>query len=202
MQHDLLGGEEAAGQQRQRLAVVDVAAPPLDDGTVAPYAVIGSLPFAEEIVMPATREMHKRYGQYIYGKYGRARYRPAAFNDVTAAINGTSTIDTSSSMTQVIHEAADALEDIHNGLARSGAAVEFGLVEYRSYPTDVPPREPPGDLTDNYVYQRVLDVGAVLEGSVRREDDRIRVIAQLVDRRSGPSRSSAACRRRLASEGG
>ncbi len=69
-------------------------------------------------------------------------------------------VDTSSSMTQVIHEAADALEDIHNGLVASGAAVEFGLVEYRSYPTDIPPREPPGDTTDNYVYQRVLDVGA------------------------------------------
>jgi len=41
-----------------------------DDGTIAPTAVIGSLPFAEEIVVPATREMHKRYGQYIYGKYG------------------------------------------------------------------------------------------------------------------------------------
>ena len=35
-----------------------------------PTAAIGSLPFAEEIVVPATREMHKRYGQYIYGKYG------------------------------------------------------------------------------------------------------------------------------------
>ena len=32
--------------------------------------MIGSLPFAPEIVMPATREMHKRYGQHIYGKYG------------------------------------------------------------------------------------------------------------------------------------
>jgi len=41
-----------------------------DDGTLAPTAVIGSLPFAPEIVIPATREMHKRYGQYIYGKYG------------------------------------------------------------------------------------------------------------------------------------
>jgi hypothetical protein len=41
-----------------------------DDGTLAPAAVIASLPFAEEIVVPATREMHKRYGQYIYGKYG------------------------------------------------------------------------------------------------------------------------------------
>ena len=65
-------------------------------------------------------------------------------------------VDTSSSMTQVIQEAAEALGDIYNGLATSGAAVEFGLVEYRSYPTDVPPRPE----TDNYVYQRVLDVGA------------------------------------------
>jgi hypothetical protein len=41
-----------------------------DDGTIAPTAAIASLPFAEEIVVPAAREMHKRYGQYIYGKYG------------------------------------------------------------------------------------------------------------------------------------
>ena len=42
----------------------------LDDGTLAPTAVLGSLPFAPEIVIPATHEMHKRYGRYIYGKYG------------------------------------------------------------------------------------------------------------------------------------
>jgi hypothetical protein len=65
-------------------------------------------------------------------------------------------VDTSSSMTQVIKEAAEALEEIHNGLVASGAAVEFGLGEYRSYPTDIPPRPD----TDNYVYQRVLDIGA------------------------------------------
>jgi hypothetical protein len=41
-----------------------------DDATIAPTAAIASLPFAEEIVVPAAREMHKRYGQYIYGKYG------------------------------------------------------------------------------------------------------------------------------------
>jgi len=42
----------------------------LDDGTIAPYAAIASLPFAPEIVLPATREMYQRYGRYIYGKYG------------------------------------------------------------------------------------------------------------------------------------
>ena len=41
-----------------------------DDGTIAPTAAIASLPFAEEIVVPAAHEMHKRYGQNIYGKYG------------------------------------------------------------------------------------------------------------------------------------
>jgi hypothetical protein len=65
-------------------------------------------------------------------------------------------VDTSSSMTQVIREAAEALGTIYNGLAASGAAVQFGLVEFRSYPTDVPPRSD----TDNYVYRRVLNIGA------------------------------------------
>ena len=41
-----------------------------DDGTIAPTAAIASLPFAPEIVVPAAHEMHKKYGQYIYGKYG------------------------------------------------------------------------------------------------------------------------------------
>jgi hypothetical protein len=42
----------------------------LDDGTIAPTAAISCLPFAPEIAIPATEEMHSRYGQYIYSKYG------------------------------------------------------------------------------------------------------------------------------------
>lgn len=41
-----------------------------DDGTIAPTAAIASLPFAPEVVIPATMEMHKRYGDYIYSSYG------------------------------------------------------------------------------------------------------------------------------------
>ena len=41
-----------------------------DDGTLAPTAVIGSLPFAPEIVIPATEEMHRRYGEFLYSSYG------------------------------------------------------------------------------------------------------------------------------------
>ena len=42
----------------------------LDDGTIAPTAALSSLPFAPEIVIPATLEMHARYGQFIYSTYG------------------------------------------------------------------------------------------------------------------------------------
>jgi hypothetical protein len=41
-----------------------------DDGTIAPTAAIASLPFAPEIVVPAAREMYKKYGSHVYGKYG------------------------------------------------------------------------------------------------------------------------------------
>ncbi len=41
-----------------------------DDGTIAPTAAISSLPFAPEIVIPATEEMYKRYGDYLYSSYG------------------------------------------------------------------------------------------------------------------------------------
>lgn len=41
-----------------------------DDGTIAPTAAVASLPFAPEIVEPATRALRDRYGSAIYGQYG------------------------------------------------------------------------------------------------------------------------------------
>jgi hypothetical protein len=41
-----------------------------DDGTIAPTAAAASIAFAPEIAIPAVEEMHRRYGQYIYGEYG------------------------------------------------------------------------------------------------------------------------------------
>src|SRR5688572_9432452 len=41
-----------------------------DDCTVAPTAAIASIPFAPELVIPATVEMRRRYGKHIYAKYG------------------------------------------------------------------------------------------------------------------------------------
>jgi hypothetical protein len=42
----------------------------VDDGTIAPTAAAGSLPFAPEIVIPAVQTMHERFGTAIYGRYG------------------------------------------------------------------------------------------------------------------------------------
>jgi len=41
-----------------------------DDGTIAPYASLSSLPFAPEIVLPTIQSMIERYGDNIWGKYG------------------------------------------------------------------------------------------------------------------------------------
>jgi len=41
-----------------------------DDGTIAPYAAMSSLPFAPEIVLPTIRAIIDRNGSRIWGKYG------------------------------------------------------------------------------------------------------------------------------------
>jgi hypothetical protein len=41
-----------------------------DDGTIAPTAAGGSIPFAPEICLPALQTMKRKYGNKIYDKYG------------------------------------------------------------------------------------------------------------------------------------
>jgi len=41
-----------------------------DDCTLAPTAVVASIPFAPELAIPAAIDMHRRFGQHIYSKYG------------------------------------------------------------------------------------------------------------------------------------
>jgi hypothetical protein len=41
-----------------------------DDGTLAPTAMVGSLPFAPEIVVPGIRALERRWGAHILGRYG------------------------------------------------------------------------------------------------------------------------------------
>ena len=53
------------------------------DGTVVPCAAAGSLMLAPDITVPAVREMHRRFGDRIYGMYGFAD----AFNPTTGWVN-------------------------------------------------------------------------------------------------------------------
>ena len=41
-----------------------------DDGTIAPYGPLASLPFAPEIVLPTIQSILQRYGDRLWGKYG------------------------------------------------------------------------------------------------------------------------------------
>jgi hypothetical protein len=41
-----------------------------DDGTIAPTAVGGSVPFAPEITIPALQAMRERYGEHLFTEYG------------------------------------------------------------------------------------------------------------------------------------
>ncbi len=57
----------------------------IDDGTIAPTAAVSSLPFAPEIVLPATLEMHHRFGAAIYSSYGfRDAFNPSFGSPPTA----------------------------------------------------------------------------------------------------------------------
>ena len=66
----------------------------LDDGTIAPVAAIGSLPFAPEIVEPCARAMHDRYGAAIYGEYGFVDSFNPTFTDRAARIEKGRVTDT------------------------------------------------------------------------------------------------------------
>jgi hypothetical protein len=41
-----------------------------EDGTLAPYGPMSSLPFAPEIVLPTIKSINARYGKELWGKYG------------------------------------------------------------------------------------------------------------------------------------
>ena len=54
-------------------------APPAenDDGTLAPTAAGGSLPFAPDVCLPTLRRMAELYGDRLWGRYGfRDAYKP------------------------------------------------------------------------------------------------------------------------------
>lgn len=60
-----------------------------DDGTIAPTAMIASLPFAPEIVLPGMRELRKRYGAQIYRELGFVDAFNPSFPATAKASTGT-----------------------------------------------------------------------------------------------------------------
>lgn len=69
-------------------------------------------------------------------------------------------IDTSSSMTRTINGLAESIQGIVDGLNLAKIDVQFGLAEYRSYPSRNPPRP---DIEENYVYKRIAKLPATLD---------------------------------------
>ena len=52
-----------------------------DDGTLAPTAALGSMPFAPEIVFPAMVAMRERYGSVLFDRYGfKDAFNPSITN--------------------------------------------------------------------------------------------------------------------------
>lgn len=66
-----------------------------DDGTIAPTAMLGSLPFAPEICIPSVLTMQARHGRRIYGQYGFLDSFNPSFRDTNVRV-ATGTVDAQS----------------------------------------------------------------------------------------------------------
>lgn len=57
-----------------------------DDGTIAPTAMLGSLPFAPEICIPSAMELHRLHGARIYRDYGFLDAFNPSFRDTSLKV--------------------------------------------------------------------------------------------------------------------
>jgi hypothetical protein len=62
--------QEIDGRRRQFFSYSARGPGDRDDGTLAPTALAGSIPFAPEITAPALKEIRRRYGDAVYTRYG------------------------------------------------------------------------------------------------------------------------------------
>ena len=59
-----------AGRERQFRGYAARGMASYDDGTLAPTAMLSSMPFAPEVVLPGLRALRRAWGEQIYGRYG------------------------------------------------------------------------------------------------------------------------------------
>jgi hypothetical protein len=64
-----------------------------DDGTLAPTAAAGSIPFAPEIAISALREMRVRYGNPLFGQYGFVDAFNPTYRDARARVTQGRVVD-------------------------------------------------------------------------------------------------------------
>ncbi|NIJ33298.1 glucoamylase family protein [Sphingomonas oligoaromativorans] len=76
------------GEQRTFHSYLARGVGAVDDGTLAPTAPGGSIPFAPEICIPALMAMRDRYGDHLYGTYGFYDAFNPTFQAVGKAQNG------------------------------------------------------------------------------------------------------------------
>jgi hypothetical protein len=126
-------------------------APPAqnDDGTIAPTAAGGSMPFAPEVCLPALRNMYDTYTTKIWTKYGFCD----AFNlsknwwdkDVIGIDEGPIAIMIENYRSQKVWNVFMQNQDIRRGLERAGFT---GLSDVESPPLQTIPDQP--ILMQNY----------------------------------------------------
>jgi hypothetical protein len=61
---------EVDGRRRQFFSYSARGPGDRDDGTLSPWALGGSIPYAPEITIPALKEIRERYGEAVYTRYG------------------------------------------------------------------------------------------------------------------------------------
>ena len=172
-------------------------APPAqnDDGTIAPTAAAGSLPFAPDVCIPALRNMYNTYRSQLWTGYG---FRDA-FNlksswwdpDVIGIDEGPIVIMIENYRTQKVWNRFMQNTDVQNGLVEAGFQPLSGVVEREP---DVPPgfalsQNYPNPFNPETVIEFTVPAGAATV-SLRIYDTLGREVSVLVNGRRAPGQYS------------
>jgi hypothetical protein len=109
-----------------------------DDGTLAPTAALGSLPFAPEIVIPCAEALLAGHGARIFGRYGFADSLNPSFTFVDAG-----------SKTGTVHPR-------HGWVARDHLAIDQGPILLQA-----------ANYRDDFVWRTMRRVPAIRRGLIR-----------------------------------